>query len=420
MNSSNYSLSFLLILGLTLSLAATASLVSPSRTQSAFAQPSSNTTNSNSTFLSYDSKPPYSHRSAAAEWEPHTKQTSYSQEWWYITAFLNDAKGNLYSLLFVDSKFDGEKTSVLLFNPQLVSMLKPNQVTTQCVLGFSAYDSNHRMYTSNAINDNKSDIWDAKNNAIKYNCKGITGYWSYDGTDMKFVVRSQNLTADLDMKDTHPVMWTKDSAYNTQGVLQQGGPGNLSFYYSLPRQDVKGNLSYIDKEGHNKTVEATGLGWTDRQWGDFNPGAWEWSSFRFDNGARVNLYSFGNSLAGGEAYLVGTYQNADGSLQYFNNFTVKQDGYAKNPDNNVWVAFGWSYDFPIDIEGSKHYSVVPFSNQFTNMPPVEWISTGTGWLFIEQGGKLINDDTGDTVGSVFTESMPIQELKNGPYEVNQH
>ena len=46
-----------------------------------------------------------------------------------------------------------------------------------CMLGFSAYDSNHRIYAVNGINDNKSDIWGRrKNNAVKYNCTGITGH----------------------------------------------------------------------------------------------------------------------------------------------------------------------------------------------------------------------------------------------------
>ena len=51
------------------------------------------------------------------------------------------------------------------------------------------------------------------------------------------------------------------------------------------------------------------------------------------------------------------------------------------------VSSGWSYDFPIDIE---------------------------------QGGKPINDDTEDIVGSVLTESMLIQLVRNGPYGLNQH
>ena len=88
-------------------------------------------------------------------------------------------------------------------------------------------------------------------------------------------------------------------------------------------------------------------------------------------------------MEGGKAYLVGTYQKVDGSLQYLDNFTVKQNGYAK-ASRGGWVSYGWSFDFPIDIEGSKHYSVVPLSNPLTNNPPVEWITSVTD--FIEQGG----------------------------------
>ncbi len=353
------------------------------------------------------------------------KQTNYTQEWWYTTALLNDAQGNMYSLLFVDMKIDGNKVPFAMFNPQILSTMKPTQTMTMCMLGFSAYDSNHRTYATYSLNDNKSDIWDAASNTIKYHCKNAaTGSWSFNGTHSELVVKSQNVSFSLNMINNHPVMWTKDKAYNTVGVLQEGGPGNFSFYYSLPRLDVTGNLSYVNKTGHNKTVDVTGQGWIDRQWGDWNVRAWEWNSLRFDNGARVNLYSFGNALEGGKAYLVGTYQKADGSLQYFDNFTVKQDGYAKIPMNGNWISYGWSYDFPIAIEGSKHYSAVPFSNQFTNMPPIEFIWTaalpGKAFYFIEQGGKVINDDTGETVGSTFSESMPIQLLKNGPYQVNQH
>ena len=87
---------------------------------------------------------------------------------------------------------------------------------------------------------------------------------------MKMTDKSQNMSFSLEAKNNHPVMWTKDSVYNTQGVLQEGGPGNFSFYYSLPRLDVSGNLSYIDKAGQNKTIDVTGLGWVDRQWGDWN------------------------------------------------------------------------------------------------------------------------------------------------------
>lgn len=418
----SYYVTLFLVLGLTASLTAVPSLIGTTGSQSVSAQPSSSAANNNSTkFLSFESQPPYTHRSAAEEWEPHQKQTNYTQEWWYLTAFLNDAKGDKYGLMFTDFKIDGQETPFAMLNPDLTSQLGPNQSLGMCFLSFTAYDSNHRIYNNNGLIYNHSQLWDSENNAKNYHCKDAMGSWGFDGTNMNMVVKSQNLSFSLDLKNNHPVMWTKDSVYNTQGVLQEGGPGNFSFYYSLPRLDVTGNLSYIDKEGQNRTMDVTGLGWVDRQWGDWNVRAWEWSSLRFDNGARVNLYSFGNALEGGEAYLVGTYQKADGSLQYFNNFTVKQDGYAKSA-TGAWISYGWSFDFPIDIEGSKQYSAVPLSNQFTNSPPVEWVYTSTNppLYFVEQGGQLINNDTGETVGATFSESMPIQMLKNGPYDVNQH
>ena len=43
----------------------------------------------------------------------------------------------------------------------------------------------------------------------------------------------------------------------------------------------------------------------------------------FNTGARINLYNFEN------AHKVGTYQKPDGSLEWIDNFTVRQDGYDK-------------------------------------------------------------------------------------------
>jgi hypothetical protein len=198
-------------------------------------------------------------------------------------------------------------------------------------------------------------------------------------------------------------MWTKDKVYNKEGFTQQEFPGNVSFYYSLPRLFVSGNLTYVDQSGTNKTIDVAGLGWVDRQWGNFKTDAWEWNSFRFDNGARLNLYNFAN------AYKVGTYQKPDGSTQWLDNFIIKQSGYS----NGQWVALGWSFDFPINIEGSKHYTVIPFNNK-------DWICDSPDFYFIEGAGQLINDTNSKNVGSSIFESMDIRLLKNGPYDINQH
>jgi predicted secreted hydrolase len=242
-----------------------------------------------------------------------------------------------------------------------------------------------------------------------YKTPRYSGSWSFDGENMDAVLKSQNLSFALNMQGGNQVMWSKDVAYDKEGFIQQGLPGNVSFYYSLPRLFISGNLTYLDQSGTNKTIDVAGQGWVDRQWGDFKTDAWEWNSFRFDNGARINLYNFAN------AYKVGTYQKADGSTQWLDNFIIQQNGYAKAP-NGQWVALGWSFDFPINIEGSRHYTVVPFSNNSNN----DWICSSPDFCFIEGAGKLINDTDGKSVGSSVFESMDIRLLNNGPYDVNQH
>ena len=53
-------------------------------------------------------------------------------------------------------------------------------------------------------------------------------------------------------------MWTKDSVYNTQGVLQEEVQGTLVTTIHFLRLEVTGNISYLDKTGHNKTMDVTG------------------------------------------------------------------------------------------------------------------------------------------------------------------
>ena len=59
------------------------------------------------------------------------------------------------------------------------------------------------------------------------------------------------------------------------GERQQGPEGDSSFYYSLPRLSISGSVTSTDETGHPTTVEVSGLGWVDRQWGEFMTNAWD-------------------------------------------------------------------------------------------------------------------------------------------------
>jgi hypothetical protein len=42
-----------------------------------------------------------------------------------------------------------------------------------------------------------------------------------------------------------------------------------SYYYSLPRVEIVGRITYTGKGGVRREIDVTRQGWVDRQWGDF-------------------------------------------------------------------------------------------------------------------------------------------------------
>lgn len=354
--------------------------------------------------LSYDTKN-MTHRSAKAEWQPHLGQTNSFVEWWYFTALLHDAAGNKYMLFDTIFKYDSKESPFVAAQPDIAAKMGPEQAYVMSQVELSNYNEGFHFDEVDWTLMDKISMWDTNNNTLVYNTPKHNGSWGYDGQNLLFTLKSQKLSFDLHMQGGNQVMWAKDSTYNKEGFIQEGLPGNVSFYYSLPRLDVSGNLTYTDESRTDKTIEVTGQGWVDRQWGDFLTYAWEWASWRFNNGARVNMYNF-------DGHQVGTYQNSEGSTQWFDNFIVKQNGYAKTP-NGVWFSWGWSYGLPLEIEGSKNYTVVPYSKNDTVHAP-------TNFDFYEGAGQLIDDTTGKVVGSSIGESMDIRLLRNGPYGQNQH
>src|SRR5260370_38282656 len=103
---------------------------------------------------------------------------------------------------------------------------------------------------------------------------------------------------------------------NMNSLTQVRSSEDRSSYYSLPSVEIVGWITYTGKGGVRREIDVTGQGWVDRQWGDFLTKSWEWSSLRFSNGARVNLYNFANG------YQVPPYQKADASTQTLGAFLL--------------------------------------------------------------------------------------------------
>ena len=61
--------------------------------------------------------------------------------------------------------------------------------------------------------------------------------------------------------------------HSTDGLVDFGEAG-ITYYYTRPRLDVAGTVTTPD----GRALEVAGLGWLDKQWGDFQPVGVEWDS----------------------------------------------------------------------------------------------------------------------------------------------
>jgi CrtC N-terminal lipocalin domain/Lipocalin-like domain len=350
------------------------------------------------TALSYSVTKPIL-RTPAEEWEPHAKETESSTEWWYMTAMVHDTAGNPYFLAWCPFHFAGEKS-----NPMSAG-LPPNKRTVAIMSGLTDYRNSLHIGDFPAAVVDEADTWEPATNTLRVAVGDYTSEWSFDGETMHLTVASPRLSYAIRFTGAEQVMYAKDKL-GIAGFIQEGAPEDRSFYYSLPRLQLAGRITFTGKDGVSREVDVTGQGWVDRQWGDFLTNSWEWSSMRFSNGARLNLYNFANG------YQVATYQKSDGSTQWLDSFVVRQNGYLKTPEKKVWLSWGWSYEFPTMIEGSRRYTLEPLSK-------LDIYESASNALF-EGPSRIINDDTGETVGIAVNESMDIRTLHNGPYDVNQH
>jgi len=338
-------------------------------------------------------------RSPVEEWQPHAKQSQATTEWWYLTAVVHDTAGNPYFLAWCPFHFSGEKSS-----PGSAG-LQPNERAIAALSGFTDYRDNFHIGDFPAAVVNEASTWEPRTNAVRFVAGQYRSEWSYSGDTMNLTVASPQLSYAVSLTGAGQVMFAKDKL-GIEGFIQEGAPGDLSYYYSLPRVQLVGRITYIGKGGVRREIDVTGQGWVDRQWGDFLTNAWEWSSLRFSNGARVNLYNFANG------YQVATYQKADGSTQWLDTFLIRQNGYLRTPEKGIWLSWGWSYEFPVAVEGSRRYALVPFSKLD--------VYEQTNSILFEGPSRLINDETGETVGVAVTESMDVRVMQNAPYAPHQH
>lgn len=352
-------------------------------------------------FLTYDVTKAVE-RTAEQEWTPHTPASDKFFEWHYITAPMTGANGHQYFLFISNLNMNSVRYRTMMTegHPERI----PQQINPYMVVSHIC-DYDDELYKSQrtVLMPLQDEIFDTDRNALtlRDEKQNFTVDFAFRKDHIDLYAKTNDFEVTLHCSGADRVMWMKDSL-NKMGLIQQGAPDDFSFYYSLPRLPFSGVLTYTDPSGETVTTDVFGQGWVDRQWGDFVSQSWEWTSFRFADGERINVYNF----AGG--HQVGVYQKNDGSCEYFDNFNVIQNGYALTQTTNIWFSYGWSYELPVK---DRYYKVAPIDPRNT----VENDQNN----FFEGLARIYNKENRQ-IGWAVTESMDTRMMHNGPYDAANH
>jgi predicted secreted hydrolase len=104
--------------------------------------------------------------------------------------------------------------------------------------------------------------------------------------------------------------------------VKASDPGAASYYYSIPRVQVRGRL-FRDAV----PIDVAGIAWLDREWSDgalgANEAGWDWFALQLDDGSSLMFYSIRNQDGSREAHSAGTWVSSDGRTRALANEDVE-------------------------------------------------------------------------------------------------
>jgi len=241
----------------------------------------------------------------------HGPHPAFRQEWWYVTGNLDATSGERFGFELTFFRFALAPPA-----PSLAAATSREERATE-----SSWRT-REIYTAHFA------VTDVPQQRIRYAQKwsraalGLAGaaadpfaVWIDDWSirahpaDATWRLRAQTASygLSLDLKALTPPVLN-----GHEGLSRKSSePGSASYYYSLPRLAVKGELR---REGHSFTVQ--GLAWLDREWGSGNLGAsevgWDWFGLQLTDGSALMFYAMRNRDGSRDPASGGTWIESDG------------------------------------------------------------------------------------------------------------
>ncbi len=166
----------------------------------------------------------------------------------------------------------------------------------------------------------------------------------------------------LDYDAFKPPLIVADSGYLDQGSV------NYTYYYSQTGMNVSGEITF-----KGVTEPVAGIGWIDRQYGNFNPNtgeAYEWFSLQLSNGMDFNLWNIftdQGTVPDNAAYRILAMYIDENTQKTIHDFKLERPQYAYTSLTNNCYANQWhltsdtlDIDLMITLQSKDDEVLIPF------------------------------------------------------------
>ncbi|MBT8075177.1 MAG: iron ABC transporter permease [Gammaproteobacteria bacterium] len=211
----------------------------------------------------------------------HGPHPDYRIEWWYLTANLSDAQGELYGAQWTLFRVATRPRDAA--NPQgswqkdQVFMAHMAITTPEDHLSFQRYARGAEAYdlARAGVETGPFSAWLDD---------WVLQSHGEDWLPLEVSARQGNYAFRLNLQSESPLVLQGES-----GFSQKNADGGGSFYYSQPFLQAEGSL-WID----GREVPVSGNAWLDREWSSqflqAGQAGWDWFSLHLDNGEKLMLF----------------------------------------------------------------------------------------------------------------------------------
>src|SRR5579864_1137944 len=271
----------------------------------------------------------------------HFEHSDFRTEWWYYTGNLRDSEGRRFGFELVffrqaERRGPSPNRSVWRIDDVYLAHLALTDI------GGKRFCDHQRLNRPGpgvaGASFTERRVWN--------------GNWSahWEGTGQVLEATADEFYFRLQLEAVKPPV-----IHGVGGISQKAdGPGRASYYVSLPRLAVTGDLQL---NGRRHTV--SGTAWMDHEWFTHQLAAdqvgWDWFSIQLDNQTELMLFQLRTKGGGIDPHSSGTYIDRDGRARHLAHeaFSLTPAGYWKSSRTGASYPVRWKIRVPsvgIDLE----------------------------------------------------------------------